>query len=329
MLEVYKNFELVTMAPVFTELVWRRRFSMAGEFQLTTNFTGEAFEIFGQGNILYKRNVDEAAFIESRNVIQSIDGELRLIVRGRFLPSLLDRRVVNLEWVSTPPIIVEHIINSNFLQGAGSLRSMAPGLRLLPVPNFNGTRIAVEYRNRNAYDIITTLLQEHNAGLKGRYNFDNNTMDISFYEPVQTDVTFSKEFANIIEQDYRDDIERYRNVVFVEYNSGIFIHNNNAHTGLDRREIAVRARADTASGLMVSAWDAINENRAVKTLSSIVNPFNRQFEYLKDWNVGSVVLSENRAIGFLSREVITEVTEYYDRSGMNLEVNLGSYITRR
>jgi len=322
-LEIYKSFELITMAPVFTELVWRRRFSRAGEFQLTTNFTPDKLDIFEQGNIIYKRNVDEAAFIESRKVTQSIDGELRLAVRGRFLPSLLDRRIVSFEGNFPLNNTIAFLWNQNFGAQAAPGRQMSPDVRIIPFPSFGQAIIHAEYRRRNAYDVITSLLQEHNVGMWGRYNFDTRTIDISFFAPVESEVTFSKEFANIIEQDYRDDTEPYRNVVYVDDQ---YIHNDHIHTGFERREIAISAPNPNhwSIGLRQAAIDALNENRSVRTLSSVVNPFSRQFEYLKDWNIGSVVLSQSRMIGFSGKEVITEITEYYDEAGMNLEVKLGA-----
>ncbi|MCL2420824.1 MAG: siphovirus ReqiPepy6 Gp37-like family protein [Defluviitaleaceae bacterium] len=324
MIEIYKDFELITIDPVYTDFIWRRRFSRAGEFQLITNFTTEKLSLFAQGNVIYKRNVDEAGFIESRNVIQTIDNDLMLVVRGRFLPSLLDRRVVTLTGDFNLPTLLDDIISNNFLASAGHLRSIAPVVRLLPsmLPSIN---VSVEYQRRNVYDAVVNLLQVNNNGMRVQYNLDNRTFDISFYQPAETDVVFSKEFANIIEQDYRDDNEGYRNVVYVEDQ---YIHNNHLHSGLERREVAVSAPRAGSTTLSQTARDALNEHKAVRTLSSVVNPFNKQFEYLKDWDIGSVVTSENRTLGYSEREVITEITEFYDQSGLNLEVNLGDYIER-
>ena len=334
MLEIYRDFELITMEPIFTDFFWRRRFSRPGEFQLTTAFSREAWEYFKPydprrpnepGHVIYKRDVDEAAFIESRNVVDTIDNETMLIVRGRFLPSVLDRRQLTLAGNFTLQSLLSNIINNNFLAGAGSFRSMAGHMRLLPftIPLVN---VSVEYQRRNVYEAVTALLEESRIGLRANYNFATRTIDISFYEPVKTDVTFSKQFANIIEQDYRDDIEMYKNVVYVEDR---LIHNDSTHRGFNRREIAVSApRQGESTTLTQTALDALNENRAIRTISSVVNPYNNQFEYLKDWTIGSEVLSESRQLGFSEREVITEITEFYDASGMNLEVITGDYIER-
>jgi len=74
--------------------------------------------------------------------------------------------------------------------------------------------------------------------------------------------------------------------------------------------------------------DALRQNQARKTLSSVVNPFNKQFEYLTDWTIGSIVHSESRELAYSEKGVVTEITEYYDSTGLNIEVNLGDILER-
>ena len=320
MVEVYKNFELMTMSPVFKTLMWRRRFSHAGEFQLVTNFTAEMFEIFGLGNIVYHRKVDEAAFVESRHVVQTVENDLVLVVRGRFLPSILDRRVATAQGHFTLQNLLTNIVNHNFLASAGARRSMAGSVRLLPftLPSIN---VAADYHNRNAYEMVSRLLEEHGLGIRAAYNFATSTIDLSFYQPQETEVVFSKQFSNIIEQDYMDDTQPYRNVVFVREGDTIHIHNDALHTGINRREMSTSAASNESPAQ--AAIDALRQNQGRRTLSSVVNPFNKQFEYLTDWDIGSIVQSENRELAYSEREVVTEITEYYDSTGLNIEVNLG------
>jgi len=341
MIEIYKNWELLTMSPVFTSFIWRRRFSRSGEFQFVTDFNKDIWEYFEpmildrqgniikQGNIVYKRDTNEAAFIESRQKFDTFAGGQVMIIRGRFLSSLLDRRIVTLEGNFTLQNLLNNIINNNFLAAAGSLRSMAPAVRLLPF-TLPGINIFAEYRSRNAYDIITDLLNQHFIGVRTIKNFNTRSFDIEFYMPAETDTVFNKEFNNILEQDYYEDTKQYRNVVYIdERDGGGFIHNNTAFTGFNRREMGTAAPREGSHTLTQTAIDALTQNSAVRTLTSVINPYNYQFEYLKDWDIGSVVLSESAALQYSEREIITEISEHYDQSGLNIEVSTGSYIDRR
>ena len=85
-LEIYSDprdgGQLLSKAPTVGTLRWTRRFSQAGSFQLITAFSQENFELYRpydpevsqRGHILYKRDNNEAAFIEGRKVIMTLDG---------------------------------------------------------------------------------------------------------------------------------------------------------------------------------------------------------------------------------------------------------------
>jgi len=326
MIEIYNNFELIGVNPVYSEFTWTRRFSRSGEFRLVTSFTTEYFEKLAEGNVLYKRDVDEAGIIERRQVISTIKGDLALVVEGRHLSIMLDRRVFSLQGDMPLNQAINNIINNNFMAPAGNLRSMeVDGLRFMPhnIPTVN---ISIESRNMNSYSQIVNLCEENGLGFKIRYNLRNRTYDLMFLNPTETDVAFSKEFGNIVEQNYMDDKQPYKNVVIIEDQH---IHNNTVFTGINRREVAISAPREGQSHFTQSALDALHENRAIKILSSTVNPYSQQFLYLQDWDIGSIVLTRNRELDFSKREVISEIVEIYGEEGLSLVVNMGDHIERR
>ena len=320
MIEIYNDFELIGLAPVYSQFVWTRRFGRAGEFQLETHFTKELFDILAEGNIIYKRDVDEAAIIEQRKVIQTAQDELKMVVSGRHIESILSRRIFSFEGEIELSELLVHIIRGNFLAEAGENRSMErDGLRFLggSLPN---TMISAEYRNHNAYDAIVSLCEEHAVGLKMRYNIARRTFDLEFTRPTETDVVFSKMFANIMEQNYMSDSSNMRNVVYID---NLFVHNDTTFRGINRREMSISAPREGQTHFAQSALDALHENRKVQQLSSTVNPYSEQFIYLVDWDLGSIVLSNNVVLGVSRLETITEIAEIYGEEGLSLVVNLG------
>ena len=322
MIEIYRDFELITLDPPFTNFKWRRQFSLAGEFQLETFFTPEKMQIFAEGNVIYKRDVDEAALIERRSVIQDIDGNFVLVVSGRMLGSLLDRRVFSHAGQLGLKEFLTRTINYNFLSQAGANRQI-PNLHFLPM-DFPDSTVTAEFSYQDVYSTVTKILEEHSLGLKVFYNLRDRTYDLKVYAAEETDVVFSREFANIIEQDYTDNTENYKNVVYVE---GRYIHNDTLFTGLARREMSIPMPSGGVD-VTQNAVNALVENKALRTLSNVINPFSKQYEYLTDWNIGSVVTAKNKELGYMEREIVTEITEFYDETGLNLEVNLGDYKIR-
>jgi len=322
MFEIYKDFELVMVDALFTNFKWRRRFSRAGDFQLETFFTPEKMEIFAEGNVIYKRDVDEAAFIERRSVIQDINGGLVLVVSGRGIASILDRRVFTLAGSYGLKNFLSTVIGENFLMGASEQRRIS-NMRMLE-HGFEDVMVSADFKRANVYDTLTKILEEHNIGVKLKYNLADETYDLQFYQEAKTDVIFSREFTNIIEQNYTDSTERYKNVVYVDNQ---YVHNDNLYTGSKRREMVI-SNSTEGQCVVQNAINALLDNKESKTLSNVVNPYSKQYKYLKDWNIGSVVLAQNMDVNYAESELITEITEFYDGTGLNLEVNLGDYKAR-
>ena len=246
------------------------------------------------------------------------------------MSSLFDSRVFTLEGDFTVNHLLQNIMNNNFLVGAGSARSMAPLVRLLPLPDFGSIIIPVEYRRHNAETAITDILQENSAGVRVTPVFTGspsviNNFDIEFYLATSSVAVFDKEWGNVLEQDFWEDTSQAKNVVLVGED---FIFNNHIR-GIDRKEISASEPRQGATRFTQTARDVLNRNRAIRTLSSHIDVHSVQFEYGKDWDIGSIVLSQNREIGFSEKEVVTEIIEFFDETGRNIEVNTGSYVERR
>lgn len=174
-----------------------------------------------------------------------------------------------------------------------------------------GDVVVADWRSVNALRAVVGLMSQHKLGLKTGFNTSARTYDIGFIRPVESEAMFSKEFANVVEQDYFDDIEGYRNVVLM---SDGFVHNNALHTGFNRREMFVNPPT--------TAVEALRESGMRRGLTSVINTHGGQFEYLRHWDLGSVVYSQNRELGYSEREVVAEVTEYFDEAGRNVEVKM-------
>ena len=324
MIEIYNSqFELLMMDPPFSRFMWRRRFTGSGEFKLETFFAPEKMELYKHGNVVYKRDVKEACFVESVKVMQSIDGDMKLIVSGRSVASILTRRIFTMQGNYTPSSFLQAVIERNFLTEAAANRRV-PSLRLLSV-DVSADTLRVDFKQQNVFQHIEKVLLEHDAGLTMRYNVGNKSFDLRFVSAAETDVVFSREFANVTEQDYSNDATNHKNVVYV--GTG-FVMNDNLH-GFERREMAI-SLPGASEGISneQAARNALNTNKVTKTLSNVIYAYSKQYEYLKDWNLGSVVLAQNTQIGYSERELVSEVTEFYDETGQNLEVNTGDYKQR-
>jgi len=336
-IEVYEDprdgGKLILKCPDIESFQWTRRFSRPGEFMLATSFSKDKFNTYSpstpksHGRIIYNREHGEAAFITSRNVIVAINGDLRLIVRGVSIPSILDRRVFDFSGDATLQTFLTHVLHSNFFAQAGTARSMFPLFNLMPVPSFSNEMIPFEYRHQEVLSALVDILASHNLGMRGHCTFQSinrlESFALEFFQPTESIAVFSKDWGNVLEQNYFEDNSHAKNVVLV---GDSYIYNHHI-TGIDRREISTTEPRQ--GGFAQAARDVLNQNSATRTLSSHIDVDSVQFQYGKDWDIGSIVLSQNKDIGFSEREIVTEIIEFFDKTGRNIEVNTGSYLNRR
>ncbi|MCL1924032.1 MAG: siphovirus ReqiPepy6 Gp37-like family protein [Defluviitaleaceae bacterium] len=315
-LEIYKDFEnLLMLNPPFIEFVWHRKFSSTGEFRLNTNFSSENFKLFDIGNILFRRDLNEAALVEGRDVIQTEESGTILVVRGRFLSSLLDRRVATISTTANLNTILTTIINDNFLTSAAITRRMSPLLTMLPF-DISSKQVLVEHSLRSALDIIGELAEEHQFGFNCIYNIQNQSFDLQFYNPTYSDAVFSSEFNNVLEEMFHEETERMRNVIII----GDTIHNDNVYTGINRREMSTSGLRDEEIAATQAIQTALRQNRHERSINAVIDTHNIQFAYLNDWNLGSVVTLKNRDLDFIEKRIVSDIVEFYDRAGFNIEV---------
>ena len=91
MLNVYKeNYERVGYIESYSYLSWVRRYSEVGEFELKC--APENLPLLSLGNLLNKSGDKEAGLIETI-LVESVEEEI-ITVRGRFLPVLLESRII-------------------------------------------------------------------------------------------------------------------------------------------------------------------------------------------------------------------------------------------
>ena len=91
MLNIYnQDYERIGYVESYSYLSWVRRYSSVGEFELKC--APENLPLLSLGNILTKIGDDEGGVIETI-ILESVEQEI-ITVRGRFLPVLLEKRII-------------------------------------------------------------------------------------------------------------------------------------------------------------------------------------------------------------------------------------------
>lgn len=145
-------------------------------------------------------------------------------------------------------------------------------------------------------------------------------------------VVFSKEYNNVSKLDYTLDVS---DGVSIAYSGGYGTDEDRliqlvARTdedmnlsGYDRKETWVDVgNAQTVDDLVYEAKHQLSKKEIKETFSGSAIP-NKSFEYIKDWNIGSVVTVESRRLGIKQNQKITAVKEVYERNKIEIIPTFG------
>lgn len=326
MFEIYSS-ALVWIGVIndYSSMQWNRRYTKAGSFELHAPNNA----LFITDNII--RNGDEAAVIESVKITNSpTQGEIAE-VRGRFLISYLDRRIL---WglhtyTGTAENVMRDLVTAN--------------LRSLPVTVHasKGYTGNIEYQCSYGGLLAEIEAIAEMSGLGVRIGFDHGFevykgIERTSSQSVNSRAIFSTHFENVLSSEYYYDSAKMKNVAAVagqgEGEDRVVV-TVGTETGLDRRETYIDAR-DIGDGtaeapidlsaqqaqLAIRGAQKLSELKVTESFTVDVDP-NGNLKYKIDYDLGDIVTVVD--MGLTADARITEVKEIYEGAGLKLDLTLG------
>lgn len=348
-----KSFQQIGIIDVFESLVWVERYYGFGEFEIFTSVTAELLSILQEEYYLQIPDSDKTMIIESIGIRTNVETGNKLIVKGRSLECLLERRIV---WEQTQ-------INQNIQDAIWGLVDAAminpqgtvwPPYRkvnnmlwtysndpLVTTPIVKG-----QYLQNDLYEVVTGLCKEVSVGIKIILDASNYFevsvyagKDRSYAQSTNPYVVFSPTFENLLNSDYLHSIRYFKTLSlilghitddgqFFRATKGITVPNWTTFTGIYHRELGVDAThiprylVGTSTQISDSVFtDQIREYGFQKLLENgIVSQFDGQadttnsYKYRTDFFLGDIIQVENE-YGLTGRSRITEVTISENLSG--------------
>lgn len=337
----------------YFSFIWRRRYSKCGDFELHCSLTPETLKLLQRGNVIWKKGDLEAGYIEYRNLTQDTTGKEVLVIKGKFLTGYLGRRIVwdrqNLN--TTSELAIRELVNSNVINPIDTARKIDL-MALGEVKGYAGN-IDKQVSYKNLLETVEDIANVSELGIRTSLDIENKQMIFDIYEGldrtanngVNAPAIFSQEFENILEQEYTDSLNNYKNTVLVagegEGSEREFISLENGQ-GLDRYELFVDAR-DLQSTKTVNEEEVaipiseyremledrgvskLSEHKEIETFDSKVN-LNSNLMYKEDFDLGDIVTCTSKKWGITIDTRITEIEEVYEESGKQINVVFGNNI---
>jgi len=314
----------------FEYLRWTRRYFSCGSFELKAIATPENIELLKVGNYLWKNDDGECGVIERLEMTMT-DREI-ITVGGRFATSILARRIL---WTSevlngNAGACIQTIMNRHVISPTDANRKIAYIDYLNSAPSMN---IQTQSSYRNLLNVIFSICETLDAGLRTVYNPATKRFTVEFYKAGASQAVFSKEYENLTEQVYMESVADTANTALIggegEGSARQFVSIING-TGENRREIFVDAkdlREEDFPGTYPSALNFRGQSKLaefapVHSFDASVNPHGN-LKYKTDFDLGQTVTVISKKWGVTLNARITEIEESYDATGQSLNIVFG------
>lgn len=321
MLLVYDDFELCGVVASYTTLAWRERYNTISDFELSMPFDAETLALLKYGRVLYKRDTQKAMFVESVNIYKDVYNVERVIIKGRGVEAILERRIATLEGEKLISVAIKEVLEQNFTKATNTKRNIH-NFFIGNIVNVNDKNVILELKNRQVIDIIEAICQENALGYKVDYNITQKRYDFVLYAGADNKhVILDETFGNVLEQDYIKSVAGEKTTCIVDVDKVITIVNDDV-AGLMRKEIYVStSKVDAAE----HGKRVLLENGPLVSVDSVIDINNLSFKYLEDYHVGDVVCVKNSKWGVVMYQNIDEIESYYDKDGLHLSVIFKNY----
>ncbi|KRU42198.1 siphovirus ReqiPepy6 Gp37-like family protein [Clostridium sporogenes] len=365
-----RDLELKGILDTFTSLRWIRRYSKTGEFELHCALNSNVLELLKRENIVYKKDDIEAGYIETRQLKIGQDGQEYLEIKGKFLTNYLDRRISwdRVNFSEKTEELMRKLVNDNAINPTNINRKIDN----LILGDLKGFIEDIKYQNSfgNIIEQLENISNTSNLGYRNILDIKNRKIIFDVYKGVDRTVNngtiapciFSRDFENILEQEYMDSLNNYRNTTLIagagegkdrkltSIESGI---------GLDRFELYVDARdiedkeekkkivteTDEEGNiteheeteeveipwerykplLIQRGEEKLSECEEIQTFDSKINTQGNNV-YKKDYDLGDIVTVVDKKWGIRIDARITEIEEIYEEKGLEVNVVFGNNI---
>ena len=201
-----KEFESVAILDNYKSFIWTDRYNEAGDFEIHIPINNVIPEYLQNGYYVWSPESEHLMIMENFKIESAIDEGTYLVVSGRSLESILDRRIVWTRTLIQGPVnsqgyrdfpnlqdAIERLLNENAINTT-AVRKI-PGLKFektddpritaltfgaqIEVTEDDGAggvqyyTVGAQYHGDNLYDIIVKLCQEKYIGFKITLNEDN------------------------------------------------------------------------------------------------------------------------------------------------------------
>ena len=350
---------MLPIVDTYSSLQWIRRYYRVGEFELHAPIL--FCDVLKAGAYVHRADAAETGIIENFSYALSNTGEEEVIIKGRFLNTLLDDRVVEVSKniSGNAETVLRSLVTAYAINPTDTSRKIN-NLILGPV-NGVGSSVNTQVTGDSIMVYADKLCLEQEISHMLQYDFLQGKLVFSVWQglnrssgqSVNTMAIFSREFENISGESYERKDADYKNVAYVagaDTGTNRIVETVNImQSGERRRELYVDARDlqqkdDAGNPITDTAYRGILRQRGLEKLKerpisenvdTAINQFGNLI-YKQDFDLGDLCTIINPRVGYQVDQRMTEIREIYEKNATKIEPVFGTekltikqYVDRR
>lgn len=327
-----RSFERLAEIDDYISFIWTNRYYEAGDFELVVVANAENIAAMQKWNYIVRDDDENTGIIEHLTIQHEEETGNVLIVAGRFLPSILGRRIIAAQTTVNGKIsdCINKLINENVI---------SPLLTARQIANFKLGSYAInqtmqaQFTGDNLLETISMICQTYGLGFKVTLNDQNQFVfqlyqgiDHTYDQSTNPYVVFSDEYDNLLSSEYEENCEEMTTAVLVAgEGEGLdrkTMWITDGATGINRCELYKDQRDLQSNDGQISdaEYNKLLQEAGKELLTTYTAAFTGQVymdnvNYKTDLNVGDLVVIENKKWGIYMNTRLVEVIESVSETG--------------
>lgn len=327
-----KNRQLIDIIRTYESCLWTKKYQDVGGCVLVLAPTTELVDMF-LNEAKYISRDDDSMVCEIKQISVAMDNvsyTYKLTITALGCEIALNQRIVwnQTTHISTAEMYMRRIVLDNIVEPTITARKVN-FIKLGEVKGFTEL-ITKQVTYDELLPVIIEICKTYNLGFHFIMDESKNLL-LEFYRGSKRDITFSKQFNNLLSFDWELDLSTYKNVALVG-GEGEGVERKRvvvgSASGINRYETFTDANGVSSEGDTVAEYnDALEEagrnDLAAKTTTQKLGCKidNEQYEYRVDFDLGDTVEVEAE-FGLKFDVKIIEVIECNDANGYRVTVTL-------
>lgn len=327
-----RDLELIGIIDFFSSLRWRRKYYEAGEFELHIPLNSQTEKYLKKDNLIIRDDAIEVGIIESFTINDAGDDGVEVIIYGRFLSSILDRRIIKSKINFSGKIL---------LGERKILNEMTPFSKLLiSEATLDSDSVVFQVSYKNVYEYLVTLAKISSIAHRISVDIPNKKMIYENYQGLDRTETqsinpryeFSEDKSNIDVADYTYSAKTEKNYVLVggqgEDKNRIMVEVTSGNNkDFDLREIFVDAKSENQGDLTLAQYKETLKTKGSEKLVESTETLEVTVyadDYKKLWDLGDIVNIKKESWGIVMKQRITEIEETIENNNQKIFATFGT-----